>query len=123
MILRRIGDNPDIVNWNERGQLEYKGKVGPNTKIGDLVGDSLKKRKYDPEGYEIFTKALKKINIPQDLIRNPERLQQLRNQANDTPIKKIRPPCIELETSPGEKNKGEKNPEKKWLKQFYHEPF
>ena len=61
MILKRIGDNPDIVNWNERGQLEYKRKVGPNTKIGDLVGDSLKKRKYDPERYEIFTKALKKL--------------------------------------------------------------
>ena len=118
MILKRIGDNPDIVNWNERGELEYKGKVVPNTNIGDLVGDSLKKRKYDPEGYKIFTKALKQINIPQDLIRNPERLQLLRNQDNESPIKKIRSPSVELETSPGKKNKGKKNPEKKWLTNF-----
>ena len=112
MILKRIGDNPDIVNWNERGELEYKGKVVPNTNIGDLVWDSLKKRKYDPEGYEIFTKALKKINIPQDLIRNPERLQLLRNQDNESPIKKIRSPSVELETSPGKKIRVKRTPRK-----------
>ena len=68
IILKRIGDNPDILNWNEKGVLKYKAKVVPNTYIGDLAGDSLKKRKYDPKGYEIFTKAIKEINIPEDLI-------------------------------------------------------
>ena len=33
-------------------------QVVPNTIIGDLVGDSLKKRKYDPKGYEVFTNVL-----------------------------------------------------------------
>ena len=50
MILKRIGDNPDILNWNERGELKYKG-------IQTCIGNSLKKRKYG-KGYEIFTKAL-----------------------------------------------------------------
>ena len=47
-----------------------------NTNITNLVGDSLKYRKNNkPKGYEIFTKGLSEINLPEDLIRNPERLQ------------------------------------------------
>ena len=76
LILRRIQDNPKIIDWNHRGELKYNGETLPNTNITNLLGDSLKYRKNNkPEGYEIFTKALSDINLPEEQIRNPERLQ------------------------------------------------
>jgi hypothetical protein len=76
MILRRIRDNPAVLSWTDRGELKYNGETLANTNITNLVGDSLKYRKNNkPKGYEIFTKGLSEINLPEDLIRNPERLQ------------------------------------------------
>ena len=65
--------------WNHRGELKYNGEYGntlPNTNITNLLGDSIKYRKNNkPKGYEIFTKALSDINLPEELIGNPESLQ------------------------------------------------
>jgi hypothetical protein len=74
--LRRIQDNSKILDWNDRGELKYEGETLPNTNITNLLGDSLKLKKNNkPKGYEIFTKALSEMNLPEELIRNPERLQ------------------------------------------------
>ena len=40
MILKRISDNPDILNCNKQGELKYKGEVVPNTNTGDLIRNS-----------------------------------------------------------------------------------
>ena len=74
--LRRIQDNSKILDWNDRGELKYDGETLPNTNITNLLGDSLKfKKNNKPKGYKIFTKALSEMNLPEELIRNPERLQ------------------------------------------------
>jgi hypothetical protein len=76
ILLRRIQDNSKILDWNDRGELKYDGETLPNTNITNLLGDSLKYKKNNkPKGYEIFTKALSEMNLPEELIRNPERLQ------------------------------------------------
>ena len=76
MILEKINDNPQVLSWNEKGELKYQGETVPNTNITNLVSDSLRHRKNNkPNGFELFTKGLKQINLPEDLVRNPERLQ------------------------------------------------
>ena len=35
----------------------------------------IQKKNNKPKGYEIFTKGLSEINLPEELIRDPERLQ------------------------------------------------
>jgi hypothetical protein len=76
MILEKIKDNPQVLSWNEKGELKYQGETVPNTNITNLVSDSLRHRKNNkPNGFELFTKGLKQINLPEDLVRNPERLQ------------------------------------------------
>ncbi len=79
-ILKRIQDNPQVLSWNDKGELKYQGETMPNTNITNLVSDSLKNRKRNnkPNGFEVFTKGLQEINLPEDLIRNPERLQLFR---------------------------------------------
>ena len=50
----------------------------PNTNITNLLGNSLKYKKNNkPKGYEIFTNSLGELNLPEELIRNPERLKLL----------------------------------------------
>ena len=76
MILEKIIDNPQVLSWNEKGELKYQGETVPNTNITNLVSDSLRHRRNNkPNGFELFTKGLRRINLPEDLIRNPERLQ------------------------------------------------
>ena len=76
MILEKIKDNPQVLSWNEKGELKYQGETVPNTNITNLVNDSLRHRRNNkPNGFELFTKDLRQINLPEDLIRNPERLQ------------------------------------------------
>jgi hypothetical protein len=99
MILEKIKDYPQVLSWNEKGELKYQGETVPNTNITNLVSDSLRHRKNNkPNGFELFTKGLKQINLPEDLVRNPERLQLFKtygyeeNQADrskdETPRKK-----------------------------------
>jgi hypothetical protein len=75
MILEKIKDNPQVLSWNEKGELKYQGETVPNTNITNLFSDSLRHRKNNkPNGFELFTKGLKQINLPEDLVCNPERL-------------------------------------------------
>ena len=71
--MRKLKQDNNIT-WNAKGELVYKGDVIPNTHIHDLVQDVLRKRKtHNPHGWEIFAKALKESNIPQDLVGNHDR--------------------------------------------------
>ena len=79
LILRRIQDNSKILDWNHRGELKYNGEILPITNITNLLGDLLKYKKNNkPKGYEIFTKGLGEMNLPEELIREPERLQHFK---------------------------------------------
>ena len=61
------------VGWNE-GQLVFRGITVPGTNMVDLVNHSLRQRKkFNPEGWELFSKALAHLNVPEGIVRNGNR--------------------------------------------------
>jgi hypothetical protein len=63
----------------DMGHMMFKGRVIPGTNIIDLVNDSLRQRKnFNPEGWELFSKALGHFNVPEGVIRNENRLGLIR---------------------------------------------
>ena len=51
----------------------------PNSNIVDLVNDVMRKRKgFNPEHSSTLAKALAKINVPEDYVRNPDRIDSIR---------------------------------------------
>ena len=74
LILHRIKQHPEL-SWNEKGELIVAGHVVNNSNVVDLVNDLLRKRvNFNPIGWEILSTKLHEANIPQDLVRNPDRL-------------------------------------------------
>ena len=64
---------------NDNGQLVLKGSIVPNSNIVDLVNDVMRKRKgFNPEHSSTFAKALAKINVPEDYVRNHDRIDSIR---------------------------------------------
>ena len=59
-------------------QLVLEGSIIPNSNIVDLVNDVMRKRKgFNPEHSNTFAKALTKINVPEDYLRNPDRIDSI----------------------------------------------
>ena len=59
--------------------MVFKGTTIPETNIVDLVNDSLRQRKnFNPEGWELFSKALDHLNVPEGIARNENRLGLVR---------------------------------------------
>ena len=75
VLIQRLKQDKHM-DWNQHGELVYKGKHIPETHIHDLVQDVLRKRKtHNPKGWKIFAQALKEGHVPQDLIGNEDRWQ------------------------------------------------
>ena len=61
------------------GQLALEGPVVPNSNIVDLENDVMRKRKgFNLEHSNTFAKALAKINVPEDYVRNTDRIDSIR---------------------------------------------
>ena len=59
--------------------LVSEGSVVPNSNIVDLVNDVMRKRKsFNPEHSSTFAKAVTKINVPEDYVRNTDRIDSIR---------------------------------------------
>ena len=55
--------------------MVFKGRSVPSTNIVDLVNDSLRQRKnFNPAGWELFSKVLGDLNVPEGIVRNENRL-------------------------------------------------
>lgn len=81
MLLEKIKENPDVMKWDERGQLVFEGKPLKGSHIIDLIKDSLRtsKKSTPPLGYDWFTRGLAKMNAPDHLVVNKQRKSTLRN--------------------------------------------
>jgi len=82
-----------ILDWNDKGELVYKGERIPDTHIVDLVNDVLRKRRnVEPTGWQVFAQGLKEGHIPQDLVGHPERWQYMHPSTPKlpTPLKRRR---------------------------------
>ena len=78
-LIKKLKANKDIIGWNEQGQMVFKGTTILGTNIVDLVNDSLRQRKnFNLEGWELFSKALGHLNVPEGIVRNENRLGLVR---------------------------------------------
>lgn len=81
MILEKIKENPEVMKWDDKGQLVFHGKPIAGSHISDLIVDSLKTGKTSargPLGWEMFTQGLAKVNAPEHWLRNVQRKSALR---------------------------------------------
>ena len=99
-LLHRLKSHPDVT-WNSRGEIEYQGLTVKESNITDLVNDVLRKRRNaaEPVGWKTFATALQRMNVPQDLIGNPDRWKYMRGRTPDT--LKRRREQTPLEATPG----------------------
>ena len=62
-------DPQQRLQWNDRGELIYHGKVIPGSHITDLLKNSqIQYRHSQPVGYKLFRDGLKELNIPVGLL-------------------------------------------------------
>ena len=117
-LLNRLKERPDVISWDESGQVKLKGETIPQSNISDLVSDAVRARKnFNPRGSTEFFQALSKINVPKDLARNEERWKEVLatssssfvNEEEDTPIRSYFRAQIRKQKAKEEKKK--KTPE------------
>jgi hypothetical protein len=101
-LIKKLKSNKDLIGWNEQGQMVLKGRSVPSTNIVDLVNDYLRQRtNFNPEGWELFSKVLGHLNVPECIVRNENRLGIVREYKTKG-IPEIYPPPLEWKKS--EKN-------------------
>ena len=78
LLIQKLKDHSDVISRNDNGQLVLDGSTIPNSNIVDLVNDIMRKRKgFNPEHSSTFAKALAKINVPEDYVRNLDRIDSI----------------------------------------------
>ena len=83
LLVNRMKTSPTM-RWTEKGELVYKDQVIPNTNVADLVNDALRRRKrFEPQGWQTFARALKETNVPQALIGHDERWKWMQNPSKE----------------------------------------
>ena len=79
LLIQKLKDHSDVISLNDNGQLVLEGSIIPNSNVVDLVNDVMRKRKgFNPEHSITFAKALAKINVPEDNVKNPNRIDFIR---------------------------------------------
>ena len=57
----------------------YETKPIPGSHLVDLVNDTLRHRKgFEPVGWSVFARGLARMNVPENLVRNPQRQSAIR---------------------------------------------
>ena len=72
-LLERLKARPDVISWDDMGQVKIGGVLIPKSNISDLVSSAMRSRKhFDPIASQEFFNVLSKLNVPKDLVRNEE---------------------------------------------------
>lgn len=71
-LLQYLKTYPDILRWNDRGEIIYKDQLIPKSNLTDLIGLILTQRKSYKHlsGREEFLKALNSMNTPKLFFKN-----------------------------------------------------
>ena len=78
-LLDKIKENSDVLNWNDKGELVYENKPISGSHMVDLVNDILRHRKgFEPVGWSVFARGLARMNVPENIVRNPQRQSAIR---------------------------------------------
>ena len=93
-----------------------KGRSVPSTNIVDLVNDSLRQRKnFNPAGWELFSKVLGHLNVPEGIVRNENRLGIVREYKTKG-IPENLPTTPRVQQEKGKKRRDNISSPYKWLK-------
>ena len=68
-LLNRLKAKPDLVSWDDTGQVKLEGETIPQTNISDLVSDAVNPRPrktFNPVGSREFFNVLTKVNVPKE---------------------------------------------------------
>ena len=86
-ILDHLQDHRDILSWNDRGEIIYKGSIILGSNLTDLLKDSQRHYKQlHPIGDVEFYRAWAELNIPEGFLGNDKRKLEVRKykiQPND----------------------------------------
>ena len=78
-LLDKIKENRDVLHWNDKGELVYENKPISGSHMVDLVNDMLRHRKgFEPVGWSVFARGLARMNVPENIVRNPQRQSAIR---------------------------------------------
>ena len=79
LLIQKLKDHSDVISWNDNGQLVLESSIVPNSSIVNLVNDVMQKRKsFNPDHSNTFAKTLAKFNVPENYVRNPDRIDSIR---------------------------------------------
>lgn len=104
LLLHMLKDHPHM-SWGDQGVLEYDGKPIQGSNIIDLVNDVLRNRKgSNPKGWEHFSRGLRDVNIPQEVVGNKKRWSWIQHPESDSDNEEfydsfVEPPPIKQEPS------------------------
>ena len=102
--------------------MVFKGTTIPGINIIDLVNDSLRQTKnFNPEGWELFSKALGHLNVPEGIVRNENRLGLVREyNTKGIPegVPKRTTPLTRVQAAKKKKRRDIMSSSSKWLKLF-----
>ena len=63
------------LHWKDDGRVSYQDLEITDSNVADLINDQMRRRKnFNPRGWLPLTEALKEMNVLNDLISNPRRL-------------------------------------------------
>ena len=78
-LLDKMKENRDVLAWNDKGELAYENKPINGSHVVDFVNDTLRHRKgFEPVGWSVFARGLARMNVPENLVRNPQRQNAIR---------------------------------------------
>ena len=78
-LLDKIKEHQHVLHWNDKGELLYETKHILGSNLVDLVNDTLRHRKgFEPVGWSVFARGLARMNVPENLVRNPQRQSAIR---------------------------------------------
>ena len=77
-LLTRLKARPDVISWDDSGEVKLEGETIPQSNISDLISNAVRgKKNFNPTGSKEFFRVLSKMNVPRDLVRNEGRWKQL----------------------------------------------
>ena len=82
-MIQHIQRHPDVLSWDEKGRVKYRGKTLPNTNVVDLIGDAVRdkdRKGFRPQRLEMFSRGLSEMNVPREYVRNPKFIKHLINE-------------------------------------------
>ena len=83
-LLDILESKPGKISWDSSNEVSIDGKKLIGSNIVDLVGDVIRKRKTPPPEYSNhFLHALSKMNLPEQFIRNTDRIAKFRTYKRD----------------------------------------